>query len=72
MARRYMIFGGAGFIGSAIANKIKVQDNAALVVVIDNYLMTGLPDVHLGDRVINLDCSSVSHPQQFLDLVKKS
>jgi UDP-glucose 4-epimerase len=59
MARRYMIFGGAGFIGSAIANKIKTHDDD-LVVIVDNFLMNRQPDAHLGNRVINLDCSSVN------------
>jgi UDP-glucose 4-epimerase len=54
-----MILGGAGFIGSSIVDKIKARDNDAPVTVVDNFSMTGLHKPHLGDRVIDLDCSNV-------------
>jgi UDP-glucose 4-epimerase len=60
MANVFMIFGGAGFIGTAITEKIKSNKEDSEIVVIDNFSMTGLTGGPLADEVINLDCSNVN------------
>lgn len=73
MPRGVVVFGGAGFVGSALCRHLEENTKfSRRVIVVDDFSMTGEPENKLARNVYKLDCSDVRAVFQLLEKYQPS